>query len=640
MHRHRHPFFVFVAWGGLLAGGAAPLAAQDAPAKAPENKRLLISSIDAHPDPDTLNTPTIVSYPESTRLVAASTNADPSDAPMQADASGGAPRIVSRPVWTLKDCLDMALRQNADILIAKKGIEGAEGTVITARAAFLPQVSGSALYQHLEQGFAGPADESLRDRDYYVTLRVTENLWDSGADTSRMRIARLAKSTKMLDYQTSVDTVMLRVRLAYYEILLDEANIKVRREAVDLLQKQLKNEQNHEKAGTTSRTSVLRAQVSLANEIPSLLDAQNRRLDAYIRLSQLLNVPYEAGKSEAPFAVTGSLGFEERSYNLADCLSKAVASRPEIKGGANAIETQQKQLVVDRSAVLPRVDAFAGYDITSNSSVSDPNQYDNGYVIGISGTWNIFDGLATVGRMKTTRAKMAAAIAGRDQLRLQVEGEVRQAFNQLDQAAATFESQKQNVLEAKESYVLSQASYDAGLATQLDVLQSRVDLTTAQTTEYQARYDYLAATATLQRSLSGQFQIVNDLLPASESGVETLPSPDQLKKENPNQNQNQAAPGALPAPSFPPGSTPLPPAPSGPGTGSGSLGLPALPAGVPQGRPIDPSVNPTPDSPSPSAPAPPSSVPSPLAPPGAAPSIFGPHAASGARNGDLPPLPQ
>jgi hypothetical protein len=304
----------------------------------------------------------------------------------------------------------------------------------------------------------------------------------------------------------------------------------------------------------------------------------------------------------------------------------------------NDIEIQQKQLVIDRAAILPRVDAFVGYDITSIATVGDPNEYDNGYVLGISGTWNIFDGLATVGRMKSTRARMGGAIAARDQERLQIEAEVRQAFNQLDQASATFESQKQNVIEAKESYVLSQASYDAGLATQLDVLQSRVDLTTAQTTEYQARFDYLAAAATLQRSLSGQFQIVNDRLPAPETGAETLPTPEDLRKRK-QEETNQPPPPAMLAPSFPPGSTPLPPAPSGPGTGNESLGLPPLP-GIPERRPVAPSVNPTPSSPSPNAPTPPSSVPSPLAPPGAAPSIFGPHAASDTRNGDLPSLPQ
>lgn len=174
MHRFRHRLTPLLLCAGFLAGGAAPLKAQEIPDKKP----LLVSSIVAQPDPATHDTPTIVSYPEPNRLLAAATNPDPASAPSELEGgNGGTPVIANRPVWTLKDCLDMGLRQNPDILIAKKGIEGAAGGVITARAAFLPQVSTQGLYQHREQGFLGQGDADLRDRDYYVTLRITENLW-------------------------------------------------------------------------------------------------------------------------------------------------------------------------------------------------------------------------------------------------------------------------------------------------------------------------------------------------------------------------------------------------------------------------------------------------------------------------------
>ncbi|MDE1170390.1 MAG: TolC family protein [Verrucomicrobium sp.] len=580
----------------------------------------IVSTITPAPDVPVSPAPTVVSYPEN-QITARDENPDLVHPPVDG------PSLSSRPVYTLRDCLDLALRQNPDLLIAKKGIEGAAGGVIEARAAFLPQLSTSGLYQKREQGTltSTQQDPNLRDENWYVTLRLTENVFSAGENTSRMRMARLAQSSKMLGYQAAVDDVLLRVRLAYYELLLAQSNIEVRRQAVDLLDQQLKAEEDRYKAGLTSQTSVLRAQVSRANELPSLLEAENRLLNGYVKLSQLLNIPYQPSSSAPPFAVTGSLGYDPRAYSLADCLAKAVSSRPELRVQANNVESQEKQLIVDRSALLPRVDLFLGYDFTSDPARSDLNSYNDGYVAGVSGSWAIFDGLATTGRMRQTRAKIAAAKMSRTQARLGVEAEVRQAFNTLAQAASTVESQIKNVVQARESYVLSQASYEAGLATQLDVLQSRVDLTTAQTTEFQARYDYLAATANLQRALSSQFQIVNDNLPPPAPATEPLAAPSASaapdQAQGPAQAPPQSAASGMAAPSFPPPSTPLPPLPTGADVPiTGPAAIPALPP-MPGPAPMPPpSLAPTPTSPMPTAPPPPSSVPSPLAPPGAAPS--------------------
>ncbi|WP_162274611.1 TolC family protein [Verrucomicrobium sp. GAS474] len=454
------------------------------------------------------------------------TTADPGATPKIIAAPVLTPLISSRPTYTLKDCVDIAIRQNSTLLQAKKKIEAAVGSIIQARAAFFPQLGYSGTYQYQENHWAtiGINNGSVAATSWSNGFTITESLFSAGANTNRLGIARLSHSNQLLAYQAAIDDTLLSIRLAYYQLLLDQSSVEVHRQAIGLLDKQLKNEQNRFDAGLNSKSNVLRAQVTRANELPALLNAENAVRSDYIALSQLLNIPFRPDVDEAPFGVTGSLGFEPRTYSLKDTVAKALATRPELKAAENEIEISQKQLIVDRANILPHLNAFGQYSLASTGDVDHPNNYHDGYTVGIAANWNIFDGLATFGKMKSTRALMEAAIASRDQTRLQIESEVRGALNGLETAANTVESQARNVLVARENYILANAQYDAGLSTQLDILQARLDLTTAQTTVFKARYDYLAATAKLQRSLSSQFEIVSDTLPPTAPATQEIPT--------------------------------------------------------------------------------------------------------------------
>ncbi len=123
----------------------------------------------------------------------------------------------------------------------------------------------------------------------------------------------------------------------------------------------------------------------------------------------------------------------------------------------------------------------------------------NGYFFGANVNWNIFDGLATYGRVKQARALLAQAKVVYDDAIRQVVQEVQTNYLALQQNKQLIASQVANVGQAEEAVRLAQARLSAGAGTQLDVLQSQVALTQAQTTELQARYDYSVALGNYER---------------------------------------------------------------------------------------------------------------------------------------------
>src|SRR5205085_5934357 len=111
-----------------------------------------------------------------------------------------------------------------------------------------------------------------------------------------------------------------------------------------------------------------------------------------------------------------------------------------------------------------------------------------------------FDGLQTYGRVMQARAQLESSKINYDDSVLQVELEVQQSFANLRADRETIRSQQKNVEQAKEALRLANERFSAGAGTQLEVLDARVALTRAATTELLARGDYNKAIAEFDRA--------------------------------------------------------------------------------------------------------------------------------------------
>lgn len=439
------------------------------------------------------------------------------------------------PVYTLVDAINLALQNNPELLQAKKRIEEAQGSKVEARAGFIPKLSTSASFLRREADYAssGGANPNRSTEDWAVNVRLLQTVYSGQGVRNRVAISKLVEQVRLLEYQAAVNRTVMDVRLVFDEILAARTAVEVRRQAIELLREEVKNQKARFDAGTVGELNVVRAEVSLANEFPALEEAENRLKEGKIRLSQILGLPYLIAQDAVPFDVRGQLLYRKVTHDLDDCLAKAEAFRPELKARDLEIQVAEKQIMVERSNALPRVDVFFGYDLFNETDTTAPRDTVGGYITGIQGTWNIFDGFATRGRVEQARARAGAARAARDATRNAIFAEVRNAFHQLQQADATVASQARNVVLARESFVLAQASFDAGLASQLDILQARNDLTRAQLAELNARLLHRAATARLERSIASQVRVAEET-PASSVPVRKT-GPRSSSVESPSQ---------------------------------------------------------------------------------------------------------
>src|ERR1043166_8965546 len=210
--------------------------------------------------------------------------------------------------------------------MAAKQVEAARGGVVEARAGLLPGVVSNGILRKRER--AEPS--RLRSDDYDASVQIVQNLYTGGAITSQLAIARLIEEKRTLEYQALVNRVSMDVRLAFYDVLLNRAQIRVREQSVRVFEEELKTQRERFETGTVGSLNVSRAEVALANEQPELIDAQTRLQNSELRLAQLIGVD-ASGNPVSRVQAAGQLQYAPKHPDLTECLAYADVTRPAIR---------------------------------------------------------------------------------------------------------------------------------------------------------------------------------------------------------------------------------------------------------------------------------------------------------------------
>jgi outer membrane protein len=421
---------------------------------------------------------------------------------------------AARPSYDIDDAVALAKKQNLEIAIARKQIQAGRGGLVEARSGYLPSLVSTGLIDKREH----QDDTRLRDEDYNVSLRLQQNVYTGGAVPSQVAIARLNIEKQEYLFQEVVSRVTMDVRVAFYELLLNRAKIRVHEDSVRVLEEEFKTQQERLKAGTVGTLNVERAQVALANERPELINAQTQLKNSYLRLAELLGINVTA--LDPSFEAVGQLEYHQGNFDLNECLARADANRPEIKARQKDIEIEDKQYTLDQSELRPHIGLFSAYEIYNERDPEVGREFNHGYLVGISGTWHLFDGFATKGRLQATRARRDAAVEALEAARRRIASEVRSVFFDLEQADRILEAETKNAQTAADSLQIAKANLAAGLGTQLDILQAASDVTRTQTTRLSAIYLHNAALARLARTCAWPSEPIGSE-PKGDSGPKT-----------------------------------------------------------------------------------------------------------------------
>lgn len=406
---------------------------------------------------------------------------------------------MSHPL-TLKECIDLALQNNGDIVRGKQELEANYGVSMEVRSIALPQVKASGDYIGYDAKNVATLELPVpaATHRWSGSVRLVQSVYEGGRIVSSVKSASLTKQQALFHYQAVISDKILEVRTAYFDLLLAEAVTKMQEAALQLQEKENEDVGRRLGTGLVAHYDLLRSEVALASARPKLIRAQNQLRIGKAKFGALLgfNIPADVW-DDIPLRLADPLEAEPYDVALPDAIERALANRPEIHMQEKAVALQHEHLTDARAGYLPSVQVVGGYGGFND----DLDRDIHGWFGGAQVNWFLFDGLETQGKIKEARAHLYAAESGLSDLRRSVGLEVRVAYSTFAEAREELEAQKKAEGLADEGFRLAKSHYHAGELTQLDLMQSQTTLTEVRSDTFQSLRDYDVAVAGLERAI-------------------------------------------------------------------------------------------------------------------------------------------
>ena len=405
---------------------------------------------------------------------------------------------------SLRDAVQLALKQNPQVILANLGVAQSRQESNIARSALLPQagarVSETVSRANLEAGFGlripGFAQHIGPYRYEQGGIGVTAEVLDLTL-WRRYRASQTGIDSSRAQENTVREESVMLVVSQYLGGQRAAAEVEAARSRVDLAQALFDQAADLQKNGVGTGIDTLRSNVQLQNEKQRLIVARTQLETALYGLARLLNVD---PKQRVELADAVSF-FDTPEVNVDQTLERAWQARPELR---QILAQQQKAALELRAASdarLPKVSVTGFWaEQGLNSSTAIPVY---------SYQANLDVPLFTGGRIQAERTKAELAIRQLKQQEQEVRNrivlDVQTSIVHLGSARSEVDVAKLGIELARQEVEQSRDRFQAGVTNNVEVIQAQDGLARAGDNQIAALYRYNQARADLARSV-GQME--------------------------------------------------------------------------------------------------------------------------------------
>lgn len=320
-------------------------------------------------------------------------------------------------------------------------------------------------------------------------FRITQPILEPAFFASR-QLGKASVRESAERYEFTIREVLFGVARAYYGVLRSQAQMQIARDTLGLSQDELRQAQVRFRVGEVTKTDVLRAEVAVEQARRQLVTDHNRLRLAFTTLARAIGVSEPLGVTQPEPVAYSPVPYDR-------LLDQAYSQRQDFRAQEIGVEiaTQRKNLVIARYA--PRVNARWDFPRLDAETFAERDQF---WTLFLNFEVPLFDGGARELDLLEENERLAQAQLRVDQLRKEIQVEVRDALLTVETLGSTLQTLEKEVSLAQENYTITSKQYRVGLSTSLDVNTALNALNQVRTQLTDQTYAYQIALLRLQQT--------------------------------------------------------------------------------------------------------------------------------------------
>ncbi|MCC6690661.1 MAG: TolC family protein [Bacteroidia bacterium] len=412
----------------------------------------------------------------------------------------------AQELLTLQNAIEMALKNNYGIAIAKTNLETATANNTYGNAGFLPQVvlnaSSSLSNSNIKQDYSTGLvidKKNVGSTNKNISSTLSWTLFDGMKMFATKEKLEQLQEQGEINVKIEIENDVAKIINAYYIIVRQAQLIKAMNESVKVSEERIKIAQKKFDLGSASKLDLLQAKVDLNTQKSAILKLKADMSNYKAVLNQLI-----VRSNENDFNVTDSIPLNYTvSYN--DLKTSVLKQNDSIRFVQKNIFVSEQMVNEINALRLPQIGANATYvfNKTNNQvgfALVNQNLGLNG---GLTLTWNLFNGFKTNTLYKNAQRQVMISKYQYDQTQKQIETSLLKAWNAYQYAMEALQLETENTSVAKENLAVALERFRLGNANNVDINLAQKSFEDAVSRLVSARYDAKVVETTLMK-LNGE----------------------------------------------------------------------------------------------------------------------------------------
>ena len=403
---------------------------------------------------------------------------------------------------SLQDAINRGLKQNLGLLLSHADIRTARGERWEQLSALLPHVTAAPYAEAskinlAELGLTGidgvkipPSDGPFSYLDARASVSQTLFDWKS---INATRAASQSLKSAAYTFKDARDLVVLAVGYVYLQAIADEARIETAEAQVRTAHALYDQAADQINAGTSPDIDGLRTKVELQNRQQQLIQAKNTFAIQKLTVGRVIGLaPGQEFEftDKAPYQAIEALTVDA-------ALGRAYGARSDYQAAMTDVRAAEFARKAAVAGYLPSLSFNADYGLAgAHPSTATP-------VADVRGTLSIpiFQGGSVHGDVSQADAKLEQSRDRLENLRAQIDSDVRAALLNLQSSADQVNVARSNIDLAEETLTQSRDRFSAGVTDTVEVVQSQEAVASAHEQYISSLYSYNYAKISLVRAL-------------------------------------------------------------------------------------------------------------------------------------------